>query len=279
VRLVVTGAGGGLGRAFLDQVPSHHAVVPLTHEDLEVGDHHRVMQAIEALAPDAILNFAAMTKVDACESDPETAYRSNTIGPQNLALAARRVGAMLLHVSTDYVFDGEKGGPYDELDPVHPLSTYARSKLGGEVAVRAIHPEHFVVRTSYVFGSGADYASTAVDRLGRGEPAGGLTDRTGSPTYVRHLAARVLPLLLTGRFGTYHVCGSDPASWYEVLAHAKSIANLPGDLTRQTSEELALPARRPRDSSMESLFTKDLGLEPMPPLEVAVKEWLDGRDR
>src|SRR5207237_4772060 len=114
----------------------------------------------------------------------------------------RRAGSMLLHVSTDYVFDGEKGSAYDELDSVHPLSTYARSKLGGEVAVRSLHPEHFVVRTSYVFGSGTDYASGAVHHLANDESAGGLLDRLGSPTYVRHLAARILPLVLTGRFGT-----------------------------------------------------------------------------
>ena len=94
---------------------------------------------------------------------------------------------------------------------------------------------------------------------------------------MRHLAARILPLLLTGRFGTYHVCGSEPGSWHDILAHAKAIGNLPGELAEQTSEELALPARRPRNSSMVSLFTKELGLEPMPPLEVAVKEWIDGR--
>ena len=227
MKLVVTGAGGGLGQAFLEQLPSHHDVVPLSHGELDVGDYHRVMQAVVPLAPDAVLNFAAMTRVDACESDPEAAYRTNTTGPQNLALAARQAGSMLLHVSTDYVFDGEKGSAYDELDAVHPLSTYARSKLGGEVAVRSLHPEHFVVRTSYVFGSGTDYASTAIDRLAEGEKAGGLTDRIGSPTYVPHLASRILPLVLTGRFGTYHVCGGEPASWYDVLAHAKSIGNLP----------------------------------------------------
>jgi dTDP-4-dehydrorhamnose reductase len=277
MRLVVTGANGGLGMAFLSHVPAHHDVVALTHADLDVSDHHGVMQTIVPLAPDAVLSFAAMTAVDECEADPEAAYRANTIGPQNLALAARRSGAMLLHVSTDYVFDGEKGSPYDELDAVHPINTYARSKLGGETAIRTLHPEHFIVRTSYVFGGGTEYASTAVDRLSSGDAAGGLSDRVGSPTYVRHLAERILPLVLTGRFGTYHVCGADPGSWYDVLAHAKAIAGLPGELRPQTSDELGLPARRPANSSMVSLFAKDLGLEPTPPLEVAVKEWLDGR--
>jgi dTDP-4-dehydrorhamnose reductase len=218
-----------------------------------------------------------MTAVDECELDPDAAYRANATGPHNLALAARRCGAVLLHVSTDYVFDGEKGTPYDELDRVDPISVYGRSKLGGELAVRRSLPEHFVVRTGHVFGSGTDYASKAMERLAEGGAAGGVVDRIGSPTYVRHLAARVLPLLLTGRFGTYHVCGSEPASWHDVLSRVKVLGDLPGEVRQQTSDELNLPAPRPRDSSMTSVFTRELGLEPMPGLDVALKEWIDGR--
>ena len=116
MRLVVVGAGGALGRAFLGQAPSHHDVHAFTHAELDVGDYDAVMRGLVPLRPDAILNFAAFTGVDACESDSDHAYRGNAIGPQNLALAGRRCGAVLLHVSTDYVFDGEKGAPYDELD-------------------------------------------------------------------------------------------------------------------------------------------------------------------
>ena len=141
-----------------------------------------------------------MTAVDRCESEQEAAYRVNAAGPHNLALAARRCGAALLHVSTDYVFDGSKGGPYDELDPPNPLSVYGRSKLGGEERVREILPEHFVVRTGYVFGSGRDHLTRSLDRLRRGEEAGGITDRIGSPTYVVHLAER-LPAMAGGDQG------------------------------------------------------------------------------
>src|SRR5438874_1747107 len=127
MKLVVTGSDGGLARAFLAQVPGHHDVIPVSHGELDVGDHHAVMRAIPPLAPDAILSFGAMTDVDRCELEPEDAYRTNALGPHSLALAARKCGGTIVHVSTDFVFDGTKGGPYDELDAPAPLSVYGRS--------------------------------------------------------------------------------------------------------------------------------------------------------
>jgi dTDP-4-dehydrorhamnose reductase len=275
VRLAVAGAGGGLGRAFLDLVPPHHEVHTFTHAELDVGDHHAVIQMLVPLKPDAILNFAAFTKVDGCELDPARAYRDNALGAQNLALAARACGAVLFHVSTDLVFDGGKGAPYDELDAPNPLSVYGRSKLAGEDLVRRLVAEHFVMRTAFVFGGGDDYCTGALRKLAAGEDAGGIGDRIGSPTFVRHLAERVLPLLLTGRFGTYHITGPEPTTWFDVLLRAKRLADLPGDVEDQRADELGLPAPRPRDSSLTSLFAAEVGLPPMPTLEIALKEVLE----
>jgi len=275
VRLAVTGAGGRLGRAFMAVVPSHHDAVALAHEDLDIGDHHAVMQTIVPLRPDAIVNVAAFTKVDACETDPSSAMRANALGPQSLAVAARACGAMLLHVSTDYVFDGEKGSPYDELDGPNPRSIYARSKLAGEELVRRVMPEHFVVRTGFVFGGGTDYISGAVARLVHGETVGALSDRVGTPTYVRHLAERLLPLVLTGRFGTYHLAGPEPTTWFEVLGRVRAAGSLSGEVTPQRADDLALPAPRPRNSALTSVFATEIGLALMPALDEALKELLD----
>lgn len=281
MKLVVTGAGGGLGRAFLQQMPGHHDVHAFTHEELDVGNHHAVMNTLAPTRPDAIFNFAAFTDVDACESQPRRAFRDNALALQSLALASRTAGAVLLHVSTDYVFDGSKGRPYDECDLPNPGSVYARSKLAGETFVRRLMPDHLIVRTGYLFGSGSDYCTSQLQRLSEGKTAAGLADRIGSPTYVPHLAARLLPLLLAGRFGTYHLVGPEPSSWFDVLTRAKRLGGLRGEVVPQEAHSLGLAAPRPRYSAMTSLFADEIGIDPLPPLDSALAELLApgiGRD-
>jgi len=274
VRLVVTGSSGDLGRAFLARVPAHHDVHAFDHAALDVGDHDAVRQVVEPLGPDAILNFAAFTRVDENESDQARAFRDNALGPQHLALAARAIGSVLVHISTDYVFDGEKRTPYDETDVPSPLSVYGRAKLAGERFVREIAPESFVVRVGYVYGGGNDYLSRTVRRLVSGETVGGLADRWGSPTFVGHLAERILPLVATGRFGLYHLGGPQPASWFEVLSRVQELAGSVGSVEPQRAAELGLPAPRPVSSALTSVFTPHLGIDPMPSLEEGLKDFL-----
>jgi dTDP-4-dehydrorhamnose reductase len=274
VKLVVTGAGGDLAQAFLGGLPAHHEVSAFDRDALDVGDHDAVRQVVEPRRADAVLNFAAFTRVDDNETDQARAFRDNALGPQHLALAARASGAVLLHVSTDYVFDGGKGSPYDETDVPRPLSVYGRAKLAGERFVRDIAPASFVVRVGHVYGGGNDYLSRAVRRLAAGEAVGGFADRWGSPTYVGHLAERILPLVLTGRFGLYHLGGPQPASWFEVLSRVHELAGTAGSVEPQRAADLGLTAPRPVYSALTSVFTSHLGIDPMPPLEQGLKDFL-----
>lgn len=274
MRIVVTGAGGGLGRAFVAAAGAHHDLIPLTHGDLDIGDHHAVLGGVPPLGADLIVNCAAFTNVDANQGDQVRAFRDNAQGPQSLALAARMSGAALLHVSTDYVFDGVKAEPYDETDEPRPISVYGRAKLAGERFVVSTVPEHFVVRTGYVFGGGTDYLSGQLARLHAGEDAAGLEDRVGSPTFVDHLAEQLLPLVLTGRYGTYHLSGPEAASWFEVLQRLRDLGGFGGTVTPQRAAELGLPAPRPERSALTSVFVENLSLPPFPPLDEALRTML-----
>jgi dTDP-4-dehydrorhamnose reductase len=142
--------------------------------------------------------------------------------------------------------------------------------------VRTLHAEHFIVRTGYLFGGGTDHLSLAAKKLARGEPAGAIADRIATPTYVPHLADTFVPLALSGRFGTYHVAGSEVLSRFDVLARLRFAAGYAVSVERQESASLGLAAARPRNSALVSLFAHDVGVMPLPPLEVAIKEMLDG---
>jgi dTDP-4-dehydrorhamnose reductase len=274
MRLAVTGAGGGLGRAFLDAVGSEHRIHAFTRQELDVRDTDAVQAALVPPRPEIIFHFAAMTKVDACEEEPRRAAETNVLGSFNVATAARDAGALLVALSTDYVFDGEKGAPYDERDAPNPLSVYARTKLGGEAAAAAVAAEHLIVRTAWVYGAGDDFVSGAVRKLADGETVGAIVDRTGSPTYVAHLAERLLPLATSDLRGVVHLGGPQPATWFDVVARAKELGALPGEILEQKNDELGRPAPRPANSALTSVVLTGTEVPPMPPLDEAIKKVL-----
>jgi dTDP-4-dehydrorhamnose reductase len=276
VRIAVTGAGGGLGRALLAAAPSHHDVVALDRAALDIGDHPAVQRVIAEVAPDLVVNCAAFTAVDANETDRARAFRDNAQGPHSLALAAHACGATLVHISTDYVFDGRKGAAYDETDVPAPLSTYGRAKLAGEDLVRSALRAHFIVRTGYVFGGGGDHLSRQLAKLRAGQPAAALADRVGSPTYVHHLAAQLIPLALTQRFGTYHLAGPESSTWFDLLSRLRTLGAFDATVEAQHAADLDLPAARPVSSALTSVFVENLSLPGFPPLETALEEMVRG---
>jgi dTDP-4-dehydrorhamnose reductase len=270
VKIAVTGAAGGLGRAFLAAVSAEHEVHAFARRDLDVRRHDEATEALGSVEPDVILHLAAMTSVDGCEDDPQRAAETNVLGSFNVAVAARRTGALLLAVSTDYVFDGEKGEPYDERDLPNPLSLYAWTKYAGERAVLALAPDPLVVRTAWVFGTPDDFVSSAVRRLRAGREVGGIVDQVGSPTHVGHLAERLLPLVDSGVRGVVHLAGPEATTWHDVLVRARRLGGLPGDVLEQKSDELGRPAPRPANSALTSVVLPGTDVPPMPPLDEAI---------
>jgi dTDP-4-dehydrorhamnose reductase len=275
VRIVVTGAGGGLGRALVARAAAEQDVVGFGHEDLSVEDRRAVLGLMREAAPDVVVHLAAMTAVDACEEDPDRALAVNAYGTANVADAARETGALLVYTSTDYVFDGEKEEPYVESDAPNPLSAYGRSKLAGEDEVRLRAPEHQVVRTGWLFGAGDDFFSRAVRGLTVGESVGGIVDRTGTPTYVPHLATGLVALLASSVRGLVHLAGPEPTSWFDLLVRARGLGALPGELTEQKSGDLSLAASRPRNSALASEVLPVPGVAQLPRLDEALGAMLE----
>jgi dTDP-4-dehydrorhamnose reductase len=274
VRIVVTGARGRLGRELLEVVPGHHDVVPLGHEELDVADHDAVMREIRALAPEAVIHLAAYTDVDGNERDPARGFRDNATGTHNVSLAARACDAAILHLSTDYVFDGSKGVPYDESDLPSPISTYGRAKALAERLVREVAPQHLIVRSGFMFGSGTDHLSIQVERIRAGDKGVGIADRVGTPTYVRDLAERLLPLLLTHRWGTYHLAGPEATTWLDVLMRCRALGDLPGSVVPQRAVDIGLVAPRPPYSALTSVLVPQTPVPPFPPLDDALARFL-----
>jgi dTDP-4-dehydrorhamnose reductase len=274
VRIAVTGAGGGLGRAFLARGAAGHEIFPFTHRELPVEDAPTVMERLGPIEPDVVLHLAAMTSVDGCERDPQAAFRANVRGTLNVAQATMDANALLVALSTDYVFDGEKEEPYDEGDEPNPVNAYGGSKLRAERAAAEIGVELLVVRTSWVFGAPDEFVRRSVERLAAGGEVGGIVDQTGTPTYVGHLAERLVPLIESGVRGVVHLAGPEPVTWFDVLARAKELGDLPGEVVEQKADELGRLAPRPRNSALTSVVLPDTDVRPLPPLDDALREVL-----
>lgn len=284
MKVLLTGAGGQLGRdlvdAFAEVAPGVGDLVAIDHGNLDVGDEHAVHAAVDAYRPEVVVNAAAWTDVDGCEADPARAHRVNALGPWWLARACARRGARLITLSTDYVFSGVApvdgtGQPrgWSEFDPVDPLNVYGRSKAAGEELVRQTLAEHHIVRTSWLAGARGRNFVTTMLRLARerGEVAV-VDDQVGSPTCTRDLAAAIVELAHSDRYGTWNRTGSGWCSWYELAAAVFELSDIEVELTPQPSSALDRAAPRPAWSVLDATHAEGCGLLVLP-------HWRDGLER
>jgi dTDP-4-dehydrorhamnose reductase len=273
LRILVTGAGGQVGWEVAAHLP-HHEVIALDRAGCDLADRHSVEQAMAAAAPTAVVNCAAWTDVDGCEADPERAVLVNALGVRHLAAACARAGAHLVHVSTDYVFSGEKDGPYDEWDEPSPRSVYGRSKLGGELEIARHAGSWAVARTSWVFGRrGRNFVDTIVGRAREGAPLRVVDDQRGCPTYAPDLAGALARLAVSRLPGVYHVTNQGVCTWHDLAAAAVELAGLdPSVVGTMTTAELGRPAPRPANSVLSGAAWAAAGLVPLRPWREALAE-------
>lgn len=278
MRVLVTGGGGLVGRAVAEHCnAAGDEVLLYGHKDLDITDRELVRQTILDCKPDAVINCAAWTNVDACESNPEKAYAVNAHGPANLASACKESGSAFVTISTDYVFDGEKTGFYTQLDTPNPLSIYAASKLEGERLPLAAYDHSIVVRTGYIFGTGgANFLSTVVGRVRKGETLKVISDTYGTPTYANDLAVRLRELAVASVPGIYHVVNSGPGVSFEQFTQRvlALLGKIDAIVEPVPAGALNRPAKRPYNSRLRCLRSPEIGLSPLPDWESALARFV-----
>jgi dTDP-4-dehydrorhamnose reductase len=282
----VTGAGGQVGRAAL-ALARAHGVTPIgvTRAELDVSDGDALKRALEQHRPDVVLNCAAFTAVDRAETETDAAERANVLAPALLAQACRG-GPLLVHLSTDFVFDGGASQPIPEDAPTRPLSAYGRSKLRGEEAVRAASGEHLVIRTQWVFGAGANFARTILGAAAKGAPLRVVEDQLGRPTWSGSLARGIFGAVTAGARGTLHLANEGIASWFdfarEIVAEGARRGPCPAVEVRPIpSRELPRPATRPAYGVLGLERARSLGIHSPHWREVLVQHFDaegEGRD-
>jgi dTDP-4-dehydrorhamnose reductase len=282
MRLLLLGANGQLGSDVLEVARARgQKVVPfMGRQELDVTDGSAVMAAISAHRPDVVINTVARCDVDACEADTLLAFQVNALGARHVAQACQNGGARLIHISTDYVFSGDKGSPYVESDTPRPVNAYGVSKLAGEHFVRVACEDHLVVRSSGLYGvrgsreKGGNFVETMV-RLSSERPLlKGVSDQFLSPTYTWDLAHAVLTLAGKGVRGVIHVCNEGTCSWMEWASMVFRLLGRSVRLEPVTMAEFPSVAQRPRYTALRTERLEEAGIEPLPPWQDALRRYL-----
>ena len=254
VRVLVTGAAGQLGRELAEVMPGRgHETVALSRAELDIADPDAVEDAVKGYSPDLVVNAAAYTNVDGCETETDLAYAVNALGPRNLAQTCEGLGCKLLHVSTNYVFDGRDERPYETFDPANPISAYGRTKLAGEEYVKLLTRRWYVVRSAGVYGRGHNFVRTMLRVAQERDLLKVKDDEFISPTYARDLAEGIAGIIEEGRYGIYHLTNAGSCSWYEFTREIFRLTGVETEVVPIPGSEYPLPAARPANGILSSL--------------------------
>ena len=284
MKVALLGAGGQLAHD-LGLVMDEWDGIPLTHSDLDIRDATRVDEVLRQIHPDIVINTAAFHRVDDCEEEVEKAFQVNAFAVRNVAKVCASLDSALLHISTDYVFDGQKKAPYTVEDNTHPINTYGWSKLVGEHFVRIYCPKYFIVRSSGLFGvvgssgKGGNFVETMIQMANADKPIRVVDDQVLSPTYTHDLAAQIRALLQTQTYGIHHIVNAGECSWYEFAAATFELMERKPDLERTDSSSFQLRARRPSYSALSSKRVEKLTRSRMPHWRKALERYLEAREQ
>jgi dTDP-4-dehydrorhamnose reductase len=259
-RVAVLGSGGQLGSDLVAEFQRHEAfeVVPLTRAQVDCTDAESVRKVVLQLRPPIVVNCAAFVRVDECEDHPQQAFAVNALGALHVARACAEANSICVYISTDYVFDGSKAGPYSESDSAYPVNVYGASKLAGEILVRQTVPHWLIVRAASLFGrtgaraKGGNFVETILAKAKTGEPLRIVNDVRMSPTYTRDAATALVGLVDAGAHGIVHLTNEGACTWHEFAKQILDLVGLRVFIDPVSSEEYPSPARRPKNSVLRS---------------------------
>jgi dTDP-4-dehydrorhamnose reductase len=254
MKILITGANGQLGRELTKQYRQKDNIELILTDvaDLDITDVAAVYECVNNHKPEVIINCAAHTAVDKCETDVDMAYKINTVGPKNLAAAAYAVGAEIVQISTDYVFDGQGDAALTEFDQVNPQTVYGKTKLDGEKVVANLNPKHYIVRTAWLYGDGNNFIKTMLKLSQTNAAVTVVNDQTGSPTSTVDLAKVVIRLVESKNYGLFHCTCKGECTWYELTKEIFRIKGIATEVIPCTTEQFPRPAKRPKYSVLRN---------------------------
>lgn len=254
MKVLITGVNGQLGRELTKQykVKSNVELILTDVVDLDITDVKAVYEFVNNHRPEVIINCAAHTAVDKCETDVDMAYKINTVGPKNLAAAANAIGAEIIQVSTDYVFDGEGDKELTELDEVNPQTVYGKTKLEGEKFVTMLNPKHYIVRTAWLYGDGNNFVKTMLKLSETNKTLKVVDDQRGTPTSTVDLARVIIQLVESRNYGIFHCTCKGECTWYDLTKEIFRIRDIDTEVVPCATEEFPRPAKRPKYSVLRN---------------------------
>ena len=276
MKILITGSNGMLGHDLQEVLKDKHDLILTTSKTLDITDEQHTIDFICDANPDIVINSAAYTDVDGCEENQDIAYAVNGDGVRNLALACKQVDCPLVHVSTDYVFNGKSDRPWVEDDEIGPISVYGKSKRKGEEAILEILDKYFIVRTAWLYGiNGKNFPKTMLELGKNHSEITVVYDEVGTPTYTPDLAYGISQLIESDFYGIYHLTNSGSCSWCEFARYIFEVAEMDVKVIPVTASEFARAAPRPSYSVLENKNWVKNGFEPLRSYKEAIKEYIE----
>lgn len=279
-KIAIIGASGMLGYDLMRSARPGDALVGLSHSEIEITDPASVAAALGRLRPDVVINTASLTKTELCETEPAKAFLVNAVGAYHVAKTAAEFGAVVVFISTDYVFDGSEPS-FSEEDVPHPLNIYGASKLAGEHLTCLVNPRHYIVRSSWLFGKnvshkGYNFVTLMLEKARSGEEIKVVNDQTSSPTYTLDLSEKIYELVdQQAPYGVYHITNQGCALWHDFAQKIFELSGMSAKPIPITTAESGTKIKRPQFSVLENKRLRDFGLTPLRPWPEALSAYLD----